>query len=335
MKIPKARQLPSGSWRCEVYKKGVRKSFVKDTEDEAVKAAMLFRLSDDSSSDALSYKQKNLTLAEAIDSYVESRGSILSPATIRGYDQIKRLRFQRVMDEPIAVSHDWQTLVNEEAEKGLSGKTIANAWGLVASVLRAYKVPVTTPTMPQIIRNEMAFLQPEQIRIFLDAIHGDRFEIAYLLCLHSLRRSEMMAMTKKNIRDGKIFVEGSKVQNKDGKFVTKKTNKNSASKREIPIFIKRLSVLVESAPDGVLVPHAAGNMFSHLQVISKNNGLPPLGFHSLRHSFASLCYHLKISELGCQQLGGWDDPTTMRKIYTHLAEIDKKNAEIMLKEFFD
>lgn len=345
LKIPKAKQLPSGNWICQIYRGGKRKAFVSSTEDGAIKEAMLWSLQLDNSVEAKSYVKNSLTLSEAIDHYVQRKGSILSPSTIRGYDQIKRLRFQSVIDMPIGTEHDWQALVNEEIDKGLSSKTVSNAWGLIRAVLKHNKIPYEEPDVGQIIRKDKVFLQPEQLKPFMEAIHGDRFEMAYLLCLHSLRRSEMLAVKKSMVYDGEIHVEGSMVVNKEGKLVYKETNKNSASRRNIPVFIPRLQELIDQYPeqkkkkkgsedDPFLVPHAPGNMFSHLQVICRNNDLPELGFHSLRHSFCSLCYHLGISEMGCQALGGWDDPNTMRKIYAHLAEVDKKNAEVKLKGFF-
>jgi len=334
IRIPNARQLPSGSWRCEVYRNGRRGSFVKPTKEEAVKSGLMFLLTTDASDDTIEFVKNNLTLSEAIDLYIAKRSNILSPSTIRGYKQIQNNRFQSVMYAPLSANHDWQYVINEEVANGKSGKTIVNSWGLIRSVLNENNISYKQPKLPQVINKDVAFLQPDQIKSFLKAIDGDRFEMAYLLCLHSLRRSEMLAVTKENIADGKIYVQGSVVMNDKGKLVNKETNKNSSSRRTIPIFIERLRVLIEQAPDGVLVPYAAGNMFDHLKVICKNSNLPALGFHSLRHSFASLCYHLGISEMGCQALGGWEDPTTMRKIYTHLAEIDKKEAEVKLKEFF-
>lgn len=319
-----------------MYKDNRRASFVKETEEEAVREGMLWMLTKDDSAEAEQFRKENLTLRDAIDLYVARRDSVLSPSTIRGYEQIKNLRFQSVMDRPIGENHNWTGIINDEVKDGLSPKTIHNAWGLIRSVLKENNVKYSQPLLPQLIIKEAVFLQPNQIKPFIDAVRDDRFELAYLLCLHSLRRSEMLALEKSSVTDGKIYVRGAVVEDKDGALVYKKANKTSASRRTIPVFIDRLNDLVKAAPDkGRLVPHATGNMFDHLHYLCRKNGLPELGFHSLRHSFASLCYHLGISEMGCQQLGGWDDPGTMRKIYQHLADEDKRNAEDKLKGFFD
>jgi integrase len=56
--------------------------------------------------------------------------------------------------------------------------------------------------------------------------------------------------------------------------------------------------------------------------------------HGLRHSFASLSYFLGIPEAETMRLGGWSDPSVMRKIYTHLASTLKTDARTRLQAFF-
>lgn len=67
---------------------------------------------------------------------------------------------------------------------------------------------------------------------------------------------------------------------------------------------------------------------------ARANSLPEVGVQGLRHSFASLAYHLKLSEQETMQLGGWSDYKTMRKIYTHLAKVDRLKAENKITSFF-
>ena len=62
--------------------------------------------------------------------------------------------------------------------------------------------------------------------------------------------------------------------------------------------------------------------------------VPGIGVHGLRHSFASLCYHLGRSERETMAIGGWKDQNTMRKIYTHISEADLKKANEKLAAFF-
>lgn len=47
--------------------------------------------------------------------------------------------------------------------------------------------------IPRSPTNEMAYLEPEEIPLFLSAVEGDSAELE-LLALHGLRRSEILAV---------------------------------------------------------------------------------------------------------------------------------------------
>ena len=64
------------------------------------------------------------------------------------------------------------------------------------------------------------------------------------------------------------------------------------------------------------------------------NGLPQVGNHGLRHSFASLAYHLGIPEKIAMEIGGWEDSKTMHDIYTHLAKRDIAKRSEDFSNFF-
>jgi integrase len=57
--------------------------------------------------------------------------------------------------------------------------------------------------------------------------------------------------------------------------------------------------------------------------------------HGLRHSFASLCYHQKISERQLMQWGGWADFQTMHRIYIRLAASAEMEAAKTMEQFFN
>ena len=63
-------------------------------------------------------------------------------------------------------------------------------------------------------------------------------------------------------------------------------------------------------------------------------GVTVVGNHGLRHSFASLGYHLGISERQLMELGGWSDYQTMHKIYIRVAQSSEEAAKNKISEFF-
>ena len=190
------------------------------------------------------------------------------------------------------------------------------------------------------LAEERAFLQPEQIPLFIDAIRGRKDEIALLLGLHGLRASEIMAIRRRDIDldSGMIYVHGAAVPDEKNNLVHKETNKNASSRRKIPIMIPRLRAVVEEselgADDLILIAKSNGALYNAVKRICENNNLPMIGVHGLRHSFASLCYHLGLSEETTMRLGGWADPGTMRKIYTHLSDQDLANQTQSISNFF-
>ncbi len=309
MKTPIAKKLASGRWRVQVCVDGIRYSITKDTKKEAEKAATMMKLSP-------SQRAQKITYRAAIDAYIEKYKTILSPSTIKGYRDIQRQRFQTIMDFPVGADIDFQSVINKE---NVSVKTLKNAYGLITAVTRDLGLEPQKIRYPAELKRERPFLDPDQIKQFCKAIEGDMYELPYLLCLHSLRRSEMLALKKSQVRDGVIHVSGAVVLGETG-MVYKETNKTKASVRDIPIFVPRLSTLVDNAPDGVLCPYPIKGMEQHLRTILRQSGLPVGGFHILRHGFSSLCYFAGVSELTAMKLGGWSEFQTMRQIYTHLAE---------------
>ena len=312
-----AKKLPSGNYRVQFYIDGKRHSITRPTAYEAERAARLQMNGD----------LPDLTLDEAIDKYIAERKNVLSPSTIAGYKVIQRNRFQSVMHLPIADKTNWQQVVNDEVPE-VSSKTLYNAWGMVKAVLKSNNVPVPRVVLPQVIREEHQFFQPEEIKKFVKLIEGHENEAHFLLCLHGLRKSEMLAVTDSDIKGGYIYVRGSIVRTDANTYVSRDSNKTVKSRRQVPIFIDRLKTLPleqNCAPDTI------GDRF---QRICRENGLPHIGLHGLRHSFISLCYYLDIPLLVTMKYSGHSTPSTVQRIYTHLANKEMKASEKKLKKFF-
>ena len=320
--MPTIKKLPSGSYSARVQINGVRRSVTAPSRKECKEKILRLQVG--------LVEKTYPALGEAIDRYIQNRNNILSPATIRGYDIIRRCRFGKVMSSSID-KIKWQAVINSEANY-CSPKTLRNAWGLIHTVLSEYGIDVKV-TLPPIIKEEHAFLEPDQIKDFIRIIYGHRFELAYLLGLHGLRRSEILALTSESIRDGKIYVAGSVVMDKNSRFVEKAETKTANSRRAVPVLIPRVNELIKDS-EGKLCPFPASSMSRSLDTLCFDYGFPKIGMHGLRHSFASLCYHLDLSEMETMELGGWSDISVMRKIYTHLAKKDRENAAEKLKNFF-
>ena len=335
MKLPEPRKLKSGMWNVQVQVDGKRISVTEPTAELCTNKAMLIKAQGKNGLLQL-HNPINITLRQAMDNYIAVRTNVLSPSTVAGFRDIQRLRFKEVMDSPISAVKNWQAVINNEAGLGLSAKTIKNSWSFAHSALLEAGVPKKDiqVTLPKIVSKDIDFLEPEQIKTFIEAIKGKECEMAALLALHGLRRSEVRDVEKADVSRGYIHVQGACVRDEDNKFVHKETNKNETSTRNVPILIPRLKELVKDAPEGYLVTVHPSSTYRQINRICKKNDFPEVGWHGLRHSFASLCYHLRIPELETMSLGGWKDVNTVIKIYTHLSKKDKKKYETQLKNFF-
>jgi len=356
MKSPTAKRLPSGKWRVQTTVYGRRISVTRDTKTEAENDAMILKFRQ---SDAPSIRKKiakNLTLYKAMDLYLADTTEALSPSTVKSYRSIQKYRFKSVRDMPLASDINWQQVINEEKKchvikiykgreietnKLLSPKTIHNAWGFVETVLNYFKLPVPEVKLPQKIKTEHEFLDPDDIQVFLKAIEGHRYELPYLLCLHGLRRSEMAAVTKSDIiipKNSKkkpyIRIRGAVVYDEHNKLVEKDENKTEDSRREVPVFIPRLLTLVEDMPEGRLFTASPNNLLHPLNVVLRNNGLPECGLHGLRHSFASLLVHFSAPDRVIQKWGGWSDATILKAVYTHLIRKDEEESFQKVEAFY-
>lgn len=336
MKIPQARKLPSGAWNIRVQVNGKTHSITKPTEKECIAEAAAIKAG--LKETRLNPSRKTLT--KAMDDYIEARQNVLSPSTIRGYRIIQNNRFQQYTSRDISkmTQEQWQRAVNQEA-KLCSAKTLKNAWGFVSSVIEETTGHRYSVRLPQVVANDLPFLTAEQIPVFLEALKGKRCEIGALLALSSLRRSEIFALRWSDIDldNGCIYVHGAAVHDENGKLIQRKENKNRSSRRTIPFLLPQLRQAVEIADKKEAYVFTNGEHYLQRNInrICEECGLPRVGVHGLRRSFASLAYHLGISEEVAMRTGGWSDYTTMRKIYTKVSQKDIHDQANIYTAFFE
>ena len=335
MKIPKARKLPSGNYCIELRLGGERYSITRRTEKECRQAAQLIK------AEHLAGKKEKKpepvvlpTLTAAIDNYIAKRSNVLSPSTVAGYKNIQRNRFKGIMEKHISDLTDDDLIIAYNAEAEIvCGKTLQNALRTEA------KREPPEVTKKQVVKNERPFFQPDEITTFVKAVKGMDIEIPALLGLMSLRKSEILALTWDNVdlKRKLIYVKGAAVADEHNKLVNKKENKNTTSNRVVPIMIDALTDALKAVKDktGPVAPKVQNTMYKKINRICEREGLTQVGVHGLRHSFASLAYHLEIPIRITMEIGGWKDYQTVVKIYTHLAKMDIGKNVSKMSAFFN
>lgn len=332
VKVPEAEKLPSGSYRCRVMVNGQKKSFTAPTKREAEQAALEYKIG----LLAEENERPEITIRKAIDEYLALKSGVLSPASVRGHRIKQRCYLQGIMDTPLSKLSAAAIQQEINSEK-CSPKTIRETWALIRPALKRYGVSYDV-SLPVVQSDEHAFLSADEIPVFLKEAEGSKYEIAFLLALHSLRVSEILGLRWENVdlKKQSITVRGATLFDENNKLVNKPTNKNRSSRRTIPIMIPRLLQLLSDAErtSEFVVTANPNSIRASANKICRKANLPEVGTHGLRHSFCSLAYKLGISEKVTMQLGGWSDYGTMRKIYTHIAQADISDSVQQIKNFF-
>ena len=332
VKVPKPRQLADGRWFAQVMIDGERHNAYGNTIAEyetnarALKQGLI----------KAKKSPKPKTLTSAIDDYINGKKGVISPETVRGYRVVQRNRFPELMKMDIhkISSEDVQKAINE-ASKTLAPKTVKNAWGLLHPILKDSGIDVR---LPQMVQKERPFLEPEQIKTFCAAIEGTDIEIPALMALLSLRRSEIFGLDWSDIDLEKdvIHVRQTMVYDENGKKVIKQTTKNVTSRRDVPILIDQLRAALEkSRSDGRIMTMAPNTLYRKINKVCEEYGLPLVGIHGLRHSYASLSAHLAIPMNVSMRIGGWANDATMKRIYIHVFERDRERYGGEMAAFYN
>ena len=342
MNVPKPRKLSSGNYFIQMRLGGESVSVTARTSAACIKEATLIKAEYLAGKRAPKQEEQHdqETMSSLIDKFIDKKSNTLSPSTIRGYRAIQKNRFKGTMERRASDIglNEWQSIANAEAAL-CAPKTLKNAYDFIKTVvLDGTGVKMPDITLPGAIENKIAFLQPEEIKIFVDAVKDTKYAIPALLALSSLRISEIYALRWEDIpKDPKfIRVSGSVVLDEYHTFTAKRQNKNSSSSRNVPLFIPELAEAIkrDRQKSGRVVTMKQNTLRLGVHKICNECGITNVTVHGLRHSFASLAYHLRIPERIAMEIGGWANISTMQKVYTHIAKSDISRYQTALQDFY-
>lgn len=340
--MPTAKRLPSGNWRCRVFShtdmEGKRhyRSFTASNKKEAEYMASQFTMDRNRLAD-----ERNWTLGEAIDKYIDLKRAVLSPTTIQGYEYCRQCCFQSLMGVAIGNidSNMLQEAVNRECERRtprgttISRKSVKNSFGLVRAVLtrflpdRSYHVDL--PKVPRKIKRQL----PDPADIY-DAVKGTRMELPVLLAMWlSFTMSEIRGLTKSKSIDGDYITIREVVVVIEREDVRKEMAKEEARNRRhrMP---KRIKELVEQVEGDIIVPMTPSMLLKGLKKCLRNAGLPEISFHDLRHVNASVMAMLNIPDVYAQERGGWSTDHIMKSVYTETFTKERQRVDDIVDDYF-
>lgn len=325
--MAKAKKLDSGSWRCLAYShtdaagKRHYESFTAPTKKEAELLAANFALTKDRE------EKVQLNFKQAMDFYIELKEPVLSPSTIRGYDNMRKM-LERDYDALCRMNissikkNDIQKVINDISGKK-SPKTVRNYNGFIMAVIKEQRDNFNANVaMPQKERPELHIPTDAEIKLLLKAIEGTSIEVPVLLAAFGLmRRGEICAASIDDIEGNRIHVKHSLVKGKDGQH-HKKAPKTYTSDRyvELPQF-----VIDKIKAQGYICNVQPHTLTVMLQKVLKRNNIPQFRFHDLRHYSCSIRSSLGIPTEYILKDGGWKTDYVMKNVYRHTLS-DKEKA---------
>lgn len=320
--MAKAKKLPSGSWRCQVYdytdSDGKRhyKSFTSNNPTSKGKREAE-RLAADYAAEKESKSHCSLTFGESFDNYIRDREAVLAVSTIREYKRTKNVDLTELENVKIAdiTAEQIQEFINNKA-KDKSPKTVRNIHGIISAILRTYRPEMAlNTTLPQKVPPKLYIPTDEDIQALLEHIDDEDMMIAVLLAAFGpLRRSEICGLEDTDFNGNTAHIQRAVVLDENGNWVDKVT-KSVAGNRYVPFPDFVMGYLENRKGRIILIkPNQISDRFID---IIKRSGLPHFRFHDLRHYCASIQHALGIPDAYIMQRGGWGSDAVLKQVYRH------------------
>ena len=336
-----AKQLPSGNWRVRVYvgkkKDGTPKykSITAETKKEAERQAAMYEYKEEKA------KANGLTVGQVIEQYISNNSNVLSPSSIRKYDSMSRNNFGSIKDKYVKdlKRTDYQAFVNELA-LDYAPKSVASISGLLTAAVNAYDPDINLSLKrPQVRKENIIIPTEKQIVSMVEAAGSPEMELAFILgAALGLRRSEIAALTWKDVDGNILHINKAMVQDKKNKWVIKST-KTEAGDRDvdIPQFImERLNAIKsqDTKDTDFIFPFTPSAITMRFYKVSKEAGIN-CRFHDLRHYNASVMLALGVPDKYAMKRMGHATPNMLKTVYQHLIDEKEKAVATDVNTYMD
>ena len=239
-------------------------------------------------------------------------------------------------------------------ERGLSPNTVRKHHALLHTALRAaYRQgvlpanPAERAVPPQATSTDVVYYTPDHLSRLLKKVQGHPLELPVKLACHlGLRRSEVLGLRWRDVDFKTGLISVRRVRTTVGYRVVEKPPKTLDSCRTLSIgalggLLKLLRDLqaqrrrdgISCLPDDYLVLDREGKPW-HPNVLSTDladfvsaHHLPPITFHGLRHTFASMANSARVPMYQISRAMGHSNPGITQRIYTHL--FDQTHGEVL------
>ena len=353
--MPKAKKLPSGSWRCQVFdryedvrqrdgivkRKRIYKSFTVDDPSPKGKKKCESLATEWSITreKRIVRSESSFTVSQAIQEYIQIKKNILSPASIRGYSQMANRYFSDIEDVRLEdlTSIAVQRWINKLAVDK-SPKTISNVYGLLSTTCRFFAPDISFHVrLPQKKIYEGYVPTDKDMETLMCYLKDNEPELEKAVLLSAsgtLRRSEICGITAADIdrKTNIIHIHRARVMNENGEWMIKDVPKNRSSDR----YVAFPSAVIAKLPDTDPIVNLTPNRISiRFKLVLGRCGLPNFRFHDLRHYAASIMHALGVPDQYIMERGGWSSDSTLKRIYRGSMNDYEKKFTVLTNDHFD
>lgn len=353
----------NNTWRAQISLQGQRISKTTKTKSEAL--AWLRKMQEEVEN-GLSFDSTQLTLKKFMDEWLVSVEQTLRYNTYFQYTQMTKqyivpylghLKLREVKPEHI------QKMYNEMAKQGKGYRTIHLGHAILhRALVQAVKLGLinrnpddaTIPPKPK--KKEMQFLDEGQVQRLLITAEGmkDRFYALYYLAIATgMRLGEILGLKwdDLDLEQGILKVQRQLTKCKHGfEFIAPKTK---AGMRQIDLGSNTIEVLKQHRehqhtekliagdswldhnmvfPSTIGTPMNRSNLSKKYKAVLKNAELPPIRFHDLRHTAASLMLNNGIPVIIASKRLGHAQPSITLDVYGHLIPSKQQEAAILMDQ---
>ena len=200
--------------------------------------------------------------------------------------------------------------------------------------------------LPKKQQYQSSYYNAEQLKALFEAIEDDPlYPVVKITALYGLRRSEVLGLKWDSVdfSTGRLTIK--RTVSKVTTTVCKDKTKNSSSHRSFPLSHEAKEILLQIKANEDIHRQLCGSEYqendfifkwpngkpfspdyisSHFALLLKNNHLPHIRFHELRHSCASLLLNSGFTLKDVQEYMGHSDIQMTANIYGHL-DTQRKN----------
>jgi integrase len=355
-----------GRWSASItLPNGKRKHYLSNHRDEVAKQLRAALKGQD---DGLPIITERQTVAQFLQRWLAGAKPSIRERTWVRYEQYVRLHLEPKLGKLALTKLSPQQLQNlyaDRLEAGLSPTTVhhlhatihkaleqAVKWGLVGRNVADLVEP------PRIARYEIRTLSPDEANLLLDAAQDDRLEALYVLALTTgLREGELLGLRWRDVdlEGAAVEVRGSLQRVPTGFIIAEpKTNK---SRRRVGLTDDAIAALRQHRArqsaerlrlgtawtnehdlvftDGSGKPIDATKFLrTSFAPLLKRAGLPPMRFHDLRHTAATLLLGRGIHPKIVSEMLGHSQVGITLDLYSHVTPTMQREATAAMQAIF-